>query len=603
MSDQRNLILAIVLSVAILLGFDLFINKPQRDREEARQQQLAEQSQQTAQSGTEPAAPGSGVVVPGAPSVPGAAPTSGAVPGTALVPGGGPSAAAVRAATLDKSPRVSITTPSLLGSIALTGSRIDDLTLRGYHEELDTESPEIVLLSPAGSSHPYYAEFGWAANETGLELPGPDTPWQADRRELTPGSPVTLTWQNDQGLEFTRTIAIDRNYMFTVNQRVVNAGSKAVTLYPWGIIARTGTPDTLGFYILHEGLLGVFNETLKEVDYDDLVDDETVEEQSTGGWIGITDKYWLAALVPNQKEAMKAGFRHSLLDKKDKYQVDFLGAARALVPGASVEVTNHLFAGAKQVHQLERYQEVLGISRFDLVIDWGWFPFLTKPIFIAIDYFNRVLGNFGLAILLFTVLMRILFFPLANKSFRSMGAMKKLQPEMVKMKERFGSDKAKLNQAMMELYKKEKVNPMAGCLPIALQIPVFFALYKVLFVTIEMRHAPFYGWIHDLSAPDPTNFFTLLGLIPWDPPQMLHLGVWPLAMGISMFLQQKLNPPPADPVQAKVFMMLPIVFTFLLANFPAGLVIYWTWNNVLSMAQQWVIQKRVGTAPAAAKKT
>jgi YidC/Oxa1 family membrane protein insertase len=255
------------------------------------------------------------------------------------------------------------------------------------------------------------------------------------------------------------------------------------------------------------------------------------------------------------------------------------------------------------VHQLERYQEVLSISRFDLVIDWGWFPFLTKPIFIAIDYFNRVLGNFGLAILLFTVLMRILFFPLANKSFRSMGAMKKLQPEMVKMKERFGSDKAKLNQAMMELYKKEKVNPMAGCLPIALQIPVFFALYKVLFVTIEMRHAPFYGWIHDLSAPDPTNFFTLLGLIPWDPPQMLHLGVWPLAMGISMFLQQKLNPPPADPVQAKVFMMLPIVFTFLLANFPAGLVIYWTWNNVLSMAQQWVIQKRVGTAPAAAKKT
>ena len=460
-----------------------------------------------------------------------------------------------------------------------------------------------MLLSPAGSAHPYYAEFGWAAIEAGIELPGPETPWQADRRELTPGSPLTLNWRNGQGLEFTRTIAVDRNYMFTVNQRVVNAGTKAVTLHPWGIIARTGTPDTLGFYILHEGLLGVFNETLKEVDYDELVDEETIEATSTGGWIGLTDKYWLAALIPDQKEAIRAGFRHSLAEEKDKYQVDFLGATRALVPGASIEVTSHFFAGAKQVQKLEGYQEALGISRFDLVIDWGWFPFLTKPIFIAIDYFNRMLGNFGLAILLFTVLMRILFFPLANKSFRSMGAMKKLQPEMVKMKERYGSDKAKLNQAMMELYKKEKVNPMAGCLPIALQIPVFFALYKVLFVTIEMRHAPFYGWIHDLSAPDPTNFFTLLGLIPWDPPQFLHLGVWPLAMGISMFLQQKLNPPPADPVQAKVFMMLPIVFTFLLANFPAGLVIYWTWNNILSMAQQWVIQKRVGTAPAAGKKT
>ncbi|MDP6269327.1 MAG: membrane protein insertase YidC [Alphaproteobacteria bacterium] len=597
MSDQRNLILAIVLSVAILLGFDLFINAPQREREQARQQQLAEQAEQTAQS----TSPGGSQTA--APSVPGAAPPAATVPGALPIPGGGPAAAAVRAATLEKSPRVSVTTPSLLGSIAITGSRIDDLTLRGYHEELDTASPEIVLLSPAGSAHPYYAEFGWAAIEAGIELPGPETPWQADRRELTPGSPLTLNWRNGQGLEFTRTIAVDRNYMFTVNQRVVNAGTKAVTLHPWGIIARTGTPDTLGFYILHEGLLGVFNETLKEVDYDELVDEETIEATSTGGWIGLTDKYWLAALIPDQKEAIRAGFRHSLAEEKDKDPVDFLGAARALVPGASIEVTSHFFAGAKQVQKLEGYQEALGISRFDLVIDWGWFPFLTKPIFIAIDYFNRMLGNFGLAILLFTVLMRILFFPLANKSFRSMGAMKKLQPEMVKMKERYGSDKAKLNQAMMELYKKEKVNPMAGCLPIALQIPVFFALYKVLFVTIEMRHAPFYGWIHDLSAPDPTNFFTLLGLIPWDPPQFLHLGVWPLAMGISMFLQQKLNPPPADPVQAKVFMMLPIVFTFLLANFPAGLVIYWTWNNILSMAQQWVIQKRVGTAPAAGKKT
>ncbi len=407
---------------------------------------------------------------------------------------------------------------------------------------------------------------------------------------------MTLSWDNGQGLKFFRTYSLDENFMFRITQRVQNRGSTAVTLFPYGLISRTGTPETLGFYILHEGPIGVLQDQLVEVDYDDLQDAKVIKDTSTGGWIGITDKYWLAALAPDPKEKVTTRFVHSLAGKADKYQTDTLGVARNLAPGANITVESHLFAGAKEVKLLDSYSETLGIKRFDLAVDFGWFYFLTKPFFYALDFFNNHLGNFGLAILLFTVIIKIIFFPLANKSYRAMSAMKKLQPKMEKLRAQFKDDRAKLNQEMMLLYKREKVNPASGCLPIVIQIPVFFALYKVLYVSIEMRHTPFYGWIHDLSAPDPTSVFNLFGMIPFTPPDFLMIGAWPLIMGVSMFLQMKLNPAPADPIQAKIFMFMPIFFTILLAPFPAGLVIYWAWNNSLSIAQQWVIMRRAGVA-------
>lgn len=502
-----------------------------------------------------------------------------------------------RAAALAAAPRIRVNTPRLHGSISLLGGRVDDLTLVDYHETIDPNSPEIELLSPPRAPHPYYAEFGWAPADPATPVPAADTMWTAAGGPLTPSSPVALTWDNGQGLRFIRTFAVDGNYMFTVTQRVENTGAAAVTLHPYSLIARAGTPPTAGFYILHEGPLGVFDRTLKEMKYSDLQDDGTVKVDSTGGWIGITDKYWLAALVPDQKERVAARFSHRMVDNGSKYQVDFLGQPRTVAPGASTEYTDRLFVGAKQVNLLDHYEKTFEIPLFSYAIDFGWFWFLTKPFFYLLQMLNAALGNFGLAILALTVVVKLIFFPLANKSYVAMSKMKKLQPEVKKLQERFGDDKLRLNQEMMALYKREKANPVAGCLPIAIQIPVFFALYKVLFVSIEMRHAPFYGWIKDLSAPDPTTVFNLFGLLPFDPPSFLHIGVWPLIMGATMFLQQKLNPAPADPVQAKMFMFLPIIFTFLLASFPAGLVIYWAWSNTLSILQQWVIMKRMGVKP------
>lgn len=382
--------------------------------------------------------------------------------------------------------------------------------------------------------------------------------------------------------------------MFTVSQRVENTGTEPVSLYPYGLIRRWDTPPTAGFFILHEGPIGVLGGTLEEIDYDDLQEDGDIELPSDGGWLGITDKYWLTALVPDQESTLTANFRHSLSDGQDRYQVDYLRNQIRLSPGNTIEVVDRLFVGAKEVSLLDQYREDYGIPLFDRAVDFGWFYFLTKPLFYVLHWFYERVGNYGVAILLLTLLVKILFYPLANKSYRSMSQMKKLQPEMMKMREQYGDDKARMNQELMALYKKEKVNPMSGCLPIVVQIPVFFALYKVLFVSIEMRHAPFFGWIQDLSAPDPTTVFNLFGLIPWDPPAFLMIGVWPLLMGATMLLQQRLNPQPADPMQAKIMMMLPLMFIFLFATFPAGLVIYWTWNNVLSIAQQWVIMKRMG---------
>ncbi|HEX9837047.1 MAG TPA: membrane protein insertase YidC [Alphaproteobacteria bacterium] len=607
--DQKNLILAIAISVSILLGWQLLFEAPRVERERA-VREAQQQAQQTEQTTTRPPAapqvPATAVPsTPGVPAAPGAPAAPAASPGAPVAGQAAIQAKTTRAAALAAIPRVRIDTPRLHGSIALTGGRIDDLTLLQYRETVDPNSPEVELFSPEGAPNPYFAEFGWVASGAGVKMPGHDTVWRADRPVLTAQNPVTFTWDNGAGLAFTRTVAVDENYMFTITERVRNAGAEPVTLHPYALVSRTGTPKTLGFFILHEGLLGVLGGTLVEIDYDDLAESGKAAQESTGGWLGISDKYWLGAVIPDQKEKVAARFAHYLRDKIDVYQADFLGGARVLAPGTEIEATSRLFAGAKEVRLLDAYEERLGIARFDLGVDFGWFYFLTKPIFYVLEYFYGLLGNFGLAILLLTVLIKLAFFPLANKSYRAMSRLKVLQPQMMEIRERCKDDRAKMNQEMMALYKASNANPMSGCLPILIQIPVFFALYKVLFVTIEMRHAPFYGWIRDLSVPDPTTIFNLFGLIPWTPPDFLLIGGWPVIMGVTMFLQQKLNPAPPDPMQQKMFMLLPFIFTFILAPFPAGLVIYWAWNNLLSIAQQWVImrQTRAAAQPGKPAKT
>jgi len=601
--DQRNLLLAVVFSVGILLIWQFLYEQPRLEKQLAARK-AAQQQEKIAP--VAPPRPGQVVTpAPGAqpPAVTPSPVTAPAPPAPAAstvqtpaapVMGAPENPAAHRQAVLRQSERIIIRTSRLHGSIRLKGAQIDDLTLAGYRETENPNSPEIVLLSPTGLERPYLTQFGWVASGGSVRLPDSETVWTADRNTLAVNAPVTLRWDNGAGLRFVRTVSLDANYMFTITQKVENTGTAPVTLYPYGLISRTGTPKTLGFYILHEGLLGVLEGKLKEVDYDELAKAGQIGQKTTGGWLGITDKYWLVALAPDQKAAMETNFRHTAHNKMDKYQADYLGGGYTIRPGASATVANRLFAGAKEVRLLDSYEEKLGIARFDLAVDFGWFYFLTKPIFYVLDYFYGILGNFGLAILLLTVLIKLAFFPLANKSYVSMSAMKKLQPKMKALQERYKDDRTKLNEAMMKLYREEKVNPASGCLPIAIQIPVFFALYKVLFVSIEMRHAPFYGWIHDLSAKDPTTLFNLFGAIPWTPPDFLMIGVWPIIMGATMYLQQKLNPAPTDPTQAKIFMFLPFIFTIMLAQFPAGLVIYWTWNNLLSIAQQWVIMRRMG---------
>ncbi len=488
-----------------------------------------------------------------------------------------------------------IETPSLHGSIDLSGARFDDLTLATYHETVGPKSPEVELLSPTGTQEPYLAELGWVAASPDIKVPGPQTRWTASGGPLTPTNPVTLTWDNGQGLVFTRTISVDPNYMFTVRDAVRNTGDAPVKLTPYGLVSRTGTPHVAGYYILFEGMLGYLDGSLQEVKYSSLSPEKPLDFPSNGGWLGFTDKYWLTALIPPQSEAIKARFTHTVDGGVDRYQTDYLGPEVTIAPNGTGETSARFFAGAKEVNLLDAYQAT-GIPLFDHAIDFGWFYFLTKPIFLVLQFFDRVLGNFGLAILLLTLCVKLLFFPLANKSYNAMSKMKLLQPEIQKLRERFPDDKARQQQEMMALYKRVGANPLAGCLPIVIQIPVFFSLYKVLFVTIEMRHAPFFGWIRDLSAPDPTSFANLFGLLPFAPPHILMIGAWPLIMGLTMFLQQKLNPQPVDPVQARMFMLLPIVFTYMLAAFPAGLVIYWAWNNLLSIAQQWTIMRRAGAA-------
>jgi YidC/Oxa1 family membrane protein insertase len=600
MSDQKNTILAIVLSALVLIGWQIYFGIPQMEKQKQIQQQQQQQAQERSQqpSGTPQQPPGATQQQTGAPTAPATAPHAPGQPATV------PAQTVTREATLAASPRVRIETPSLAGSIALKGARIDDLSLIKYRETVEPNSPPIVLLAPSGSPHPFYAEFGWSPpSGVSVKLPGSDTLWrQQGSGALSVGRPVTLVYDNGEGLEFRRTVAVDDKYLFTIKDEVVNKGAAPVTLYPYGLISRHGTPQTLGYYILHEGLIGVFGDKgLQEVTYSDIESKKAISYTATDVWLGITDKYWAATLLPDTKTRVDAKFSAGAIGSNIKtYQSDYLGPAQTIAPGGAAVADGHLFAGAKEVGVVDNYDKQLKLNRFELLIDWGWFYFITKPLFLAMDWIYRHTGNFGVAILIITVIIKFFFFPLANKSYASMAKMKAVQPEMMAIRERYADDKVKQQQAMMELYKKEKINPVAGCLPIVIQIPVFFALYKVLFVTIEMRHAPFFGWIKDLAAPDPTTIFNLFGLIPWDPSQVpllgpfLMLGIWPLIMGVTMWFQMKLNPPPPDPTQAMIFNYMPIIFTFMLASFPAGLVIYWAWNNTLSVAQQSAIMHKHG---------
>jgi YidC/Oxa1 family membrane protein insertase len=573
MADQRNLILAIALSVVVLIGWDHFFvpDVPPQPVQEA------------AVSAPPPAQ------IPGAPQE-----FTAPVSAPANTPSEGPAIPRISADT-----RLRISTPHLHGSLSLTGARFDDLTLAGYREELDPSSSEIVLLSPMGSPKPYFAELGWVASDSSIALPTSSTVWspQDPNAVLTDETPVVLTWDNEQGLIFTRVIRVDDEYLFTVEQKVENKGEQSVTLYPYSLVARIGQPDTLGFFILHEGPLGVFDRTLKELDYDDLQDTGRETVDSTGGWIGFTDKYWLTTVAFDQDAKVTANFSHTASGDRDRFQTDLRAEALTLGAGEAKSVTAYVFAGAKELALLDFYAQDPGFSRFDLAIDFGWFYFLTRPFFLGLRWLNGVLGNYGVAIIVFTAFLRLLIFPIANKQYVAMNKMKKLQPEMKRLQEKHADDRMKLQQEMMELYKREKANPITGCLPILIQIPIFFALYKVLFVAIEMRHAPFFGWVKDLSAPDPTSILNLFGLLPFTPPDALSfisIGVWPLLMGVFMYMQQKLAPQPADPTQAKIMMLLPFVFVFVSAQFPAGLVVYWAWTTLLGILQQWILMRRAG---------
>ncbi|GAA2825977.1 protein translocase subunit yidC [Aminobacter aminovorans] len=584
MENNRNFFITIALSVLILTLWQVFYMNPRVESQREAARIEAERVTQQTPAAQPGAAPGTGVSMPATPQagVPGAPTTQVAV--------------VDRAQAIAASGRIPVDTPSLKGSINLTGARIDDISLKHYRVAVEPNSPVIELLNPQALPAGFYSEIGFVGSEATGAVPGPDTVWTAEpNATLTPATPVTLTYINDKGLTFKRTIAVDQNYMFTVTDTVANAGSTDVALSNYGRLTRFDKPLHASTYVLHEGLIGVTGtEGLQEINYATIEDDKQVlPGKSTDGWLGITDKYWAAALVPSGKQPFQPRFSY-FEDGRPRYQADFMTDPITVAAGQSATVETLVFAGAKEVAKINAYEADRQIRQFELLIDWGWFYFITKPMFWLIDTLYKMLGNFGLAILATTVIVKAIFFPLANKSYKSMANMKMVQPKMLEIREKYADDKMKQQQAMMELYKTEKINPLAGCWPVLIQIPVFFALYKVLYVTIEMRHAPFFGWIHDLAAPDPTSLFNLFGLLPWGVPAFLMIGVWPLIMGVTMFLQMRMNPTPPDPTQAMIFTWMPILFTFMLASFPAGLVIYWAWNNSLSILQQGVIMKRQG---------
>ena len=573
MQNNRNYFIAIALSVLIVLGWQFLYMNPRIEAQ--RKAELAQKAQQTTQQTQTPAANGA--------QTNGAAPTGQAPATTSL------------ADALAKNPRVIIDTAALSGSINLAGGRLDDLKLKGYHETVDDSSPIITLFSPSETKDGYFAELGYIGDAATGNVPGPSTLWTApEGAKLTEKTPVTLTYTNDKGITFARTISVDERYMFTITDKITNAGQAPAALSSYGRVTRYNKPAVASTYVLHEGFIGVIGEDgLIESKYASVEKEAVTPATATGGWLGITDKYWAATIIPPQTTAYDARFSH-FTDGQPRFQADYKQNAVTVAPGQSLELKNLVFAGAKEVPVIDGYEATYQIPRFDRLIDWGWFYFLTKPMFKLMDFFFRYFGNFGVAILMTTIVVKALFFPLASKQYASMANMKRVQPKMEELKAKFGDDRMGLQQATMALYKEEKINPIAGCWPIALQIPIFFSLYKVIYITIEMRHAPFFGWIQDLSAPDPTSFINLFGLLPFAAPTFLHLGVWPLIMGVTMFLQMRMNPTPPDPTQAMIFNWMPLVFTFMLASFPAGLVIYWAWNNTLSIAQQAVIMRRHG---------
>jgi YidC/Oxa1 family membrane protein insertase len=582
MHDQNNVFYAIALSIVILITWQYFfatsfLGKPT--------------TPETSQIGTL----ASGAEI--RPQTPAAGTQSVAIPGTQR------SEQFSRQQALARSQRIAIDTPRLRGSIALTGGRIDDLALVQYRETTDPKSKAIELLSPAGSPQPFYAEFGWVdGSGTNLKVPTSETVWiQQGSQNLGVGRPVTLSWQNSEGLQFRRTISVDDKYLFSIRDEVANGGETAVALAPYALISRHSPPPTSGYYLLHEGAIGVLGDQgLQEVTYKSLDEKKQVPFNLGNAWLGFTDKYWAAILLPDAASHLQAEFSANHLGTLKTYQADYVQDAVTIEPGGTATATARLFAGAKEVAILDSYDKALTLNRFDLAIDWGWFRFITKPMFTLIDAIFRLVGNFGVAILIVTLLLKIAFFPLANKSYASAAKMKALQPQMQLIRESFADDKAKQQAATMELYAKEKINPVAGCLPTLIQIPVFFSLYKVLFVTIEMRQAPFFGWIRDLSAPDPTNLFNLFGLIPYDPVSLpllggfLMIGAWPLVMGLTQWVQMNLTPASPDPTQSAIMNWMPVIFTFMLAKFSAGLVIYWSWNNSLSIVQQAIVMRRNG---------
>ena len=572
--DQvRNLLLAAGLSFAVVLVWTYFLQPPPPPPAPVEQVEAPVE------------APSDGVAVP----------QGTLVPGTSLA----------EAPETSQATRVAIEAPGVFGSVSLRGGRIDDLALVNYRENVALTSPPVHLLAPASEPGGYYAVYGWTAGRAGPATPGPTTAWSVLEGDvLRPGQPIRLGWDNGAGIRFERQIEVDEHFLFAVTQTVFNDSPAAVAVSPYGIVARHGTPDTLGFFILHEGPIGMFDGQLTEHDYDNLLDFSAVateggpaeiHEVASNGWIGFTDNYWMTALVPAANQPFRAVFKSGESSAGPVYQTDMRLPAFQVASGASASARTYLFAGAKEVATIRAYQDAFGIDRFEDAVDWGWFFFLTKPFFQILIWIQSYIGNMGISIILLTVLVKAVLFPLAYKSYAAMARMKQLQPEMEKLKERVGDDRSALQREMMALYKKEKVNPAAGCLPILLQIPIFFSLYKVLLVAIEMRHAPFVGWIRDLTAPDPTSLFNLFGLIPWTPPELLGIGFWPILMGVTMWLQMKLNPAPADPIQQKIFAWMPWVFTFMLGRFPVGLVIYWTANNVLTFIQQYTIMRVQGT--------
>ncbi|WP_117195395.1 membrane protein insertase YidC [Rhizobium terrae] len=581
MENNRNYFIAIALSVLIVLAWQFLYMNPRMEA-----QQRAEEARQALQGDA------SQTASPESPGAQGTGKSSGNLPGGTAAT----QAPVTRDQALARSQRVQIETPALIGSINLNGARFDDLKLREYHETVDDKSPIITLFSPSETADGYFTELGYIPNASIGAAPSINTQWTvASGDKLTQQTPVTLSYTNEKGVTFTRTISIDDHYMLTVADRIENKTGAAVTLTPYGRVIRNTKPATPAVWVIHEGFIGVMGESgsLSENTYANIEKEQYTHEKATTGWFGITDKYWAASIVPPQTLPYVARFSHFTTGQAS-YQADYKGDDLTIQPGQSTELKNLVFAGAKEVPLISRYETDFAIPQFNRLIDWGWFYFITKPMFQLMDFFFRHVGNFGVAILLTTVVIKALFFPLASKQYASMANMKRMQPKMEELKAKHGDDRMALQQAMMALYKEEKINPIAGCWPILLQIPVFFALYKVIYVTIEMRHAPFFGWIQDLSAPDPTSLFNLFGLLPYDVPHFLMIGVWPLIMGVTMFVQMKMNPTPPDPTQAMIFTWMPVVFTFMLSSFPAGLVIYWAWNNTLSVTQQAIIMKRHG---------